>query len=101
MCFNVNEDGTALVRPLNPSAECGESSLDVQLDNDSCVGGFATNEEIPIVDGSFRLLNEQGGLAGFWDISGNFDGNTASGQAEVGAFPDGTCSGSWMATPSQ
>ena len=100
ICFNVREDGNALVRPLNPSAECGASSLEVDFDPENCEGGFATNEEIPIVNGSFRLLNEQGGLAGYWDISGTFDGNTASGEAEVGAIPDGTCSGSWTATPS-
>jgi hypothetical protein len=68
---------------------------------ENCEGGFSTNEEIPIVDGSFHLLNQEGGLAGYWDISGTFDGNTASGEAEVGATPDGTCSGSWTATPSE
>jgi len=36
----------------------------------------------------------------FWDISGTFDGNTASGEAETGSIPNETCSGSWTATPS-
>jgi hypothetical protein len=98
ICFHVREDGNALVRPLNPSAECGASSLEVDFDNDNC--DFATNAEIPIVGGSFHLLNEGGGLGVFWDISGIFDGNTASGEAETGSIPNETCSGSWMATPS-
>ena len=60
---------------------------------------IATDEEIPIVDGSFRLLNQEGGLAGYWDISGTIEGDTASGDATVGAIPDGTCAGSWTASP--
>jgi hypothetical protein len=102
ICFHVREDGQALVRPLNPSAECGSSSIEVDFDPDICMGFFGTNEEVPIVNGSFRLFEEgTGPLAGYWDISGTFDGNTASGDAEVGAIPDGTCSGSWTAAPSQ
>jgi hypothetical protein len=98
VCFHVREDGNALVRPLNPTPECGAFSLEVDFDNDSC--DFATNQEIPIVGGSFRLLNEGDGLGVFWDISGTFDGNTASGEAETGSIPNETCSGSWTATPS-
>ena len=98
ICFNVREDGNALVRPLDTNQECRGNSLWVEFD--TCEGGLSTNEEIPVVDGVFRLLNEQGGLAGYWDISGTIDGNTASGEAEVGAIPDGTCLGSWTATPS-
>ena len=99
ICFNVREDGSALVRPLDTNQECRGNSLWIEFQD--CEGGFSTNEEIPIVDGTFRLLNEQGGMAGFWDISGTLNGNTASGEATVGAVPDGTCSGSWEATPSQ
>ena len=99
ICFNVNEDGSALVRPFDASNECMGWSLWVEFD--ACEGGFSTTEEIPIVDGAFRLLNEAGGLAGFWDISGTFDGNNASGDAEVGAVPDGTCDGAWTASPVQ
>ena len=98
ICFNVREDGSALVRPLDTNQECRGNSLWIEFQD--CEGGFSTNEEIPIVDGTFRLLNEQGGMAGFWDISGTLNGNTASGEATVGAVPDGTCSGSWEATPS-
>ncbi|MBW2161834.1 MAG: hypothetical protein JRH14_18020 [Deltaproteobacteria bacterium] len=98
ICFNVREDGNALVRPLDTNQECRGNSLWVEFD--TCEGGLSTNEEIPVVDGVFHLLNEQGGLAGYWDISGTIDGNTASGEAEVGAIPDGTCLGSWTATPS-
>ncbi len=99
ICFNVNEDGSALVRPLDSSNECMGWSLWVEFDG--CEGGFSTTEEIPIVDGSFRLLNEQGGLAGYWDIQGTLDAQTASGEATVGAVPEGTCSGSWTASPAQ
>ena len=99
ICFNVRDDGEALVRPVDPNQECQGNSLWVEFEN--CEGGFSTNEEIPIVDGAFRLLNEEGGLAGFWDISGTFDGNTASGEATTGAVGGGTCTGSWTATPSQ
>jgi hypothetical protein len=97
ICFNVNEGGSALVRPLDASNECMGSSLSVQFD--ACEGGFSTDEEIPIVDGSFSLLNQEGGLAGYWDISGTLDGDSASGSAEVGAVLEGTCAGSWTASP--
>ena len=96
VCFNVRDDGDALVRPTAPAMDCDGNSLSVQFDD--CEGGFSTTEIVPIVDGSFALLNEQGGLAGFWDISGMIDGDTASGEATVGAV-EGTCSGSWTASP--
>ncbi|MBW2404854.1 MAG: hypothetical protein JRF42_13840, partial [Deltaproteobacteria bacterium] len=65
-------------------------------------GGFSTNEEVPIVDGTFQLFEQgTGPLAGYWDITGTLDGNTASGVADIGSVtPDETCSGSWEATPS-
>ena len=36
-------------------------------------------------------------MKGYWDITGTFDGNTASGDATVGWVA--RCSGSWNATP--
>jgi hypothetical protein len=99
ICFNVKEDGSALVRPLDANQECQGNSLWVEFDD--CEGGFSTNEEIPIVDGAFQLVSDgEGPLAGYWDISGTLDGNTASGEADIGSLtPNETCSGSWDATP--
>ena len=98
ICFNVREDGQALRQPQFSAAECGLDSLKVEFD-ETCGGFFSTTEEIQIVDGSFRLLNQQGGMAGYWDISGAFDGNSASGEATVQTLGDATCSGSWTASP--
>lgn len=98
ICFNVREDGQALSRPQLSTVECGLDSLKVEFEP-PCEGFFSTNEEIEIVNGSFSLLNEQGGLAGYWDISGTFDGDTAAGEATVQAVGDSTCSGSWTASP--
>ena len=90
ICFNVRADGNALVPPSDPSSECGWS-LAVEFENcEGGKGGFATADEIPIVDGAF-MVDEQ-----FRDISGTIDGNTASGEVAIQ-----TCSGSWEATPSQ
>ena len=95
ICFNVREDGGALVGPRDVNQECQGWSIWVEFEN--CVGGgLLTNEEIPIVGGAFQLLNE--GLS--VDISGTFDGNTVSGEATTGAEGGGTCTGSWQATPS-
>jgi len=94
ICFNVKEDGSALVRPLDANQECQGNSLWVEFDD--CEGGFSTSEEIPVVGGAFHLVNE--GLGA--DISGTFDGNTASGEADIASLtPNETCSGSWDATP--
>jgi hypothetical protein len=55
------------------------------------------------VNGTFHLFEEgTGPLAGYWDITGTFDGNTASGVADIGSVvPDETCSGSWEAAPNE
>lgn len=58
------------MRPGDTNQECQGNSLWVEFEN--CEGGFLTNEKIEIVDGTFHLLNEQGGLAGYWDIRGTF-----------------------------
>lgn len=100
ICFSVREDGSALVEPLDTNQECRGNSLWIEFQD--CEGGFSTNEEIPIVDGTFHLFEQgTGPLAGYWDITGTLDGNTASGVADIGSVtPDETCSGSWEATPS-
>ena len=102
ICFNVREDGPALVPPLDASPECDNNSFAIEFED--CSGGLSIGGggvPIPIVDGVFHLLEEgTGPLAGYWDITGTFDGNTASGEAIVGAVV-GTCSASWEATPSQ
>ena len=101
ICFNVREDGSALVRPLDTNQECQGNSIWIEFQD--CEGGFSTNGEIPIVDGTFHLFEEgTGPLAGYWDITGTFDGNTASGVADIGSTaPDETCSGSWEAAPNE
>jgi hypothetical protein len=98
ICFNVNESGDALVRPFDSNNACMGYSINIVFDE--CESGFSTTEEVAIVDGSFRLFNDQGGLAGFWDITGTIDGAAATGAAELAAVPDGTCSGDWSASPS-
>ena len=94
ICFNVRGDGEALVRGADPNQVCDGWSIAVRFPD--CEGVFQTNEVIPIVAGAFHLVIEDFSV----DISGTLDGATASGEATVGAFPDGTCSGSWEATPS-
>jgi len=98
ICFNVREDGKTLRRPQFSNPECGVDAIQVEFE--TCQGFFSTTEEIDIVNGSFHLLNQQGGVQGYWDISGTFDGNQAFGEATVQALDDETCSGSWMAAPS-
>ena len=97
ICFNVREDGGALVRPFDSSNACLGYSINVQFDD--CEAGFSTTEEVPIVDGIFRLFNDQGGLAGYWDITGTIDGDAAMGAATLSDVADGRCSGGWTATP--
>ena len=102
ICFNVSEDGSGLVPPLEASPECDNHSFGIEFD--VCEGGLLVGGggvPIPIVDGVFELFEQgTGPLAGYWDITGTFDGNTASGEAIVGAVDGGTCSASWEATPS-
>jgi hypothetical protein len=106
ICFVVNEQGTALVRPplSSPGSTCSTDptySFAVEFDTDMCEGALLTTEEIPIVDGMFELVNEQGGLAGYWVIRGTIDGTSAFGEAEVGVVSGGTCMGNWQATLSE
>jgi hypothetical protein len=106
ICFVVNEQGTALVRPPLPSpgSTCSTDptySFAVEFDTDMCEGVLLTTEEIPIVGGMFELVNEQGGLAGYWVIRGTIDGTSAFGEAEVGVVSGGTCMGNWQATLSE
>ena len=87
------------MRSLDANPGCEGYSFAIEFDD--CEGALLTTEEVPIVNGVFHLLEEgEGPLAGYWDITGTFDGNTASGEAIVGAVV-GTCSGSWDATPSE
>ncbi|MBT8467454.1 MAG: hypothetical protein HKN10_20115 [Myxococcales bacterium] len=106
ICFVVNEEGTALVRPTvsSPGSTCSTDPTEafaVEFDTDLCEGGLLTTEEIPIVDGMFELVNEEGGLAGYWVIRGTIDGSSAFGEAEVGVVAGGTCMGNWQATLSE
>jgi hypothetical protein len=99
ICFNLSEDGSQLESPLDATPECGNYSFAIEFED--CEGALLDTETIPIVDGVFVLFRDgTDPLAGYWDITGTFDGNTASGEAIVGAVV-GTCSASWEATPSQ
>ncbi len=104
ICFVVNEEGTALVRPpsSSPGSTCStDPTYSFAVEFDTCEGALLTTEEIPIDNGMFELVNEQGGLAGYWVIRGTIDGSSASGEAEVGEVSGGTCVGNWQATLSQ
>jgi hypothetical protein len=96
VCFNVREDGGALVPSLDANAGCEGRSFAIEFDD--CLGALLTSEEVPIVDGVFHLFRDGAeAMEGYWDITGTFDGNTASGDATVGWIA--RCSGSWDATP--
>jgi len=88
ICFFVSEDGDAIVEGLAPDSPCDGQSLSLNFPD--CGVSFGDKERIPIVDGTFQLLDS----LGTYDISGTFDGNTASGQATVQQ-----CSGTWQAAP--
>ena len=92
ICFNVNEDGTALTVGSEPGQPCQLWSVEVAFGGD-CVNSFTYRPDIPIVDGSFEIV-----VQGSFELRGSFDGDTASGEASmlVGA----PCSGEWQATPS-
>jgi hypothetical protein len=99
ICFNVREDGLALVPSLDVNAGC-EGGHSFAIEFDDCNGGLSTGEEVPIVDGVFHLFRDGAdAMEGYWDITGTFDGDAASGDATVGWID--RCSGSWDATPSQ
>ena len=96
VCFNVREDGGALVPSLDANPGCEGRSFAIEFDD--CEGALLTSEEVPIVDGVFHLFRDGAeAMEGYWDITGTFDGNTASGDATVGWIA--RCSGSWDATP--
>jgi hypothetical protein len=98
VCFNVREDGLALVPSLDVNPGCEGRSFAIEFDD--CNGGLLTGEEVPIVDGVFHLFRDGAdAMEGYWDITGTIDGDTASGDATVGWIA--RCSGSWDATPSQ
>jgi len=105
ICFVVNEEGTALVRPLvsSPGSTCStDPTYSFAVEFDTCVGALLTTEEVPIVDGMFELVEEgQGPLAGYWMIHGTIDGSSASGDAEVADNSGGTCAGNWEAMLSE
>jgi hypothetical protein len=97
ICFNVREDGLALVPSSDVNAGCEGHSFAIEFED--CLGGLLTGEEVPIVDGVFHLFRDGAeAMEGYWDITGTFDGDTASGDATVGWIA--RCSGSWDATPS-
>lgn len=85
ICLTVNEDGSALV--FDAEGACGWPFA-VQFDSCEGTGDWASNEDIPIVNGAFSHSSQ------FREISGTFDGNTVSGDVTIT-----TCSGSWTATP--
>lgn len=85
VCLTVNEDGTALV--FDAEGACSWSFA-VQFESCDGTGDWASGQDIPIVNGAFSHSSQ------FREISGTFDGNTASGDVTIT-----TCSGSWTATP--
>ena len=98
LCFNVREDGLALVPSLDANPGCDGHSFAIEFDD--CAGGLLTGEEVPIVNGVFHLVRHGAEpMEGYWDITGTIDGDTASGDATVGWIA--RCTGSWDATPSQ
>jgi hypothetical protein len=86
ICFFVSEDGDAIVQGLEPDSPCDGHSLALNFPDCGLGASLINNERIPIVDGAFQLLLS--------DISGTFDGNTASGEATIDQ-----CSGTWQAAP--
>jgi len=98
ICFNVAysevDDRTYLRKPPMSFAECNHA---LEVSFQECEGGFSTTGEIRVIDGAFREFFDQGT---YIDIAGTFDGDSASGTAELGENPNETCSGTWTATPS-
>ena len=92
ICFHVNEEGTALTQGTDPDQACQFFAWEVRFTG-GCVGGFQYKPDIPIVDGSFELVNP-----GSYDLRGTFDGATASGEVTVIGVE--TCSAQWEAIPS-
>ena len=92
ICFRVNEEGTALTQGTESGQPCEFFAWEVKVTG-ACVGGFAYKPDIPIVDGSFELVQP-----GSYELRGTFDGATASGEVTVIGVE--TCSSQWEATPS-
>ncbi len=94
ICFNLNEEGTALTAGLNPDEPCHLFSFKVS--STSCgVAGWSYKPDIPIVDDSFSLVSDDGSVL---EISGAFDGNSASGAVVLQGVA-GPCPGNWEASP--
>ena len=92
ICFHLSEDGSILTKADNPDQPCDTFSL--QISFAECNGSLSYMPDIPVVDGAFRLADPRG----YFDISGTFDGLTASGEGAI--LVDGElCSGDWEATP--
>jgi hypothetical protein len=89
VCFFVSEDGDAIVQGLEPDSPCDSEAIFVSFP-DCGPSSLGYREPIPIVDGTFLLLDS----LGTYEISGSFDGNTASGEATLNQ-----CSGTWEAAP--
>jgi len=89
ICFGVSEDGSAL------TAADACQSFAIQVVFEGCPNSVSSRPDIPIVDGSFRVLDDQGG----WDITGTFDGDTATGEGSF-VTDEGTCTNDWTAMPS-
>ncbi len=88
ICFGVNQNGTAL------TAIEGCQDFAIQVAFDGCPNSVWWRPDIPIAEGSFRLLDETTGV----DITGTFAGDSASGQGSF-TTPQGTCTNEWTAAP--
>ncbi len=88
ICFGVNQNGTAL------TAIEGCQDFAIQVAFDGCPNSIWWRPDIPIAEGSFRLLDETTGV----DITGTFAGDSASGQGSF-TTPQGTCTNEWTAAP--
>ena len=94
LCFVVNEDGTALTQGTDSEQPCQFWSVEAMFND--CAGSFTYKPDIPIVDGSFELINP--GPPDI-EVRGTFAGNTATG--EVSSTGDVTCSAQWEASPNE
>ena len=118
ICFNVNEDGTALVASADCDIDQDDDeaySLEISWKND--VGKdhneepcntdewqrdkLGITEDVSIEDSSFEIFTQDGG-----NIAGTFDGDTATGTARVVFSPgmghdECNLDGGWTASPVQ
>ena len=91
ICFHLNADGTALTKAVESAKDCQAFSLEIAFAQ--CDGFLSYAPDIPVVDGAFRLRDPRG----YFDISGTFDGLTASGEGSILVGQE-LCSGNWVAT---